>query len=507
MSEIDRVAWYPPTGRNRIRSMVEGRPDWVMSRQRAWGVPIAIFANKKTGEPLRDPAVNKRIVEAFTAEGADAWFASPPERFLGNDHPAADYEQVTDILDVWFDSGSTHVFTLEQGDWGLKWPADVYLEGSDQHRGWFQSSLLESCGSRGRAPYDNVVTHGFVLDEKGEDKMSKSKGNVISPMDVSKQQGAEILRLWIASSDYMNDVRFGPTILTANGDAYRKLRNTVRFLLGALAGFTDVERVTYAEIKAGAKDGLDSNSSCCTACRRSAISFAKGYGAYDFNRVYSELFNFCTNELSAFYLDIRKDVLYCDPATSPRRRALPPHRSRSCVNALTAWLAPFLCFTMEEAWLSRFPNAESVHLRTFPEFPRDWQSGAMDDLWEQRRRFRRAVTGALEIERRRTRSSVRASKLHRSFMWTMRRFAQPSRECSWPEITITSSLDVAPAGTPVPETAFRLEDVPGVAVQFRLAPGDKCERCWRVLPEVGSVAAHPKLCLRCSDAVDQLEVA
>jgi isoleucyl-tRNA synthetase len=505
LSEIDRVQWVPPAGRNRIRAMVENRPDWVLSRQRAWGVPIAIFADKKTGEPLRDEAVNKRIQDAFAAEGADAWFASPPERFLGNKYQPTDYEQVTDILDVWFDSGSTHVFTLEQGPWGLKWPADCYLEGSDQHRGWFQSSLLESCGTRGRAPYEAVITHGFVLDEKGEEKMSKSKGNVLSPIDISKSQGAEILRLWVASCDYMNDVRFGPTILAANGDTYRKLRNTLRFLLGALADFSDEESLSYPEIVKAPVKGLDLELFMLHRLAELDGLVRESYAAYDFNRVYSELFNFCTNDLSAFYLDIRKDVLYCDPPSSMRRRACRTVLDH-VFSALTAWLAPILCFTMEEVWLTRFPAAESVHLREFPHIPQAWRDEALAKLWQARRRFRRVVTGALEIERK---NKVIGSSLEAA----PRVFVEDGEiraaiaAMRLPEFAITSGLELAPAREAAPETAFRLDDVPGVAVEFRPAPGEKCGRCWMILEEVGSVAAHPKLCRRCADAVGQMEAA
>ncbi|MFZ1988754.1 MAG: isoleucine--tRNA ligase, partial [Alphaproteobacteria bacterium] len=400
LSEIDRVKWYPPQGHNRIYSMVENRPDWVLSRQRAWGVPIAIFVNKKTGEVLRDKAVNERIQSAFAIEGADAWWTSPPERFLGNAHKPDDYTQVMDIADVWFDSASTHAFTLENGEWGLRWPADLYLEGSDQHRGWFQSSLLESCGTRGRAPYDAVVTHGFVLDEKGEEKMSKSKGNVLSPMDVSAQQGAEILRLWVAASDYQNDVRFGPTIVQASADAYRKLRNTLRFLLGALDGLDEEEMVSATAIKKLAGDGLDLELFMLHRLAELDGVVRAGYAAYDFNAVYQELFNFCTGDLSAFYLDIRKDVLYCDRPDSHRRRAC-----RTVIDhifrALTAWLAPILCFTMEEVWLARFPSdTDSIHLKLFPHIPAEWRDDKLAEQWRLRRRFRRAVTGALEIERK-----------------------------------------------------------------------------------------------------------
>ncbi len=505
LSEIDRVKWYPPQGHNRIYSMVENRPDWVLSRQRAWGVPIAIFV-KKTGEVLRDNAVNERIQSAFAEEGADAWWTSPPERFLGNAHKPDDYQQVMDIADVWFDSASTHAFTLENGEWGLHWPADLYLEGSDQHRGWFQSSLLESCGTRGRAPYDAVVTHGFVLDEKGEEKMSKSKGNTLSPMDVSAKQGAEILRLWVAASDYQNDVRFGPTIVQASSDAYRKLRNTLRFLLGALDGFSDEEMLSLHAIKAGAENGLDLELFMLHRLAELDRTVREGYAAYDFNAVYQELFNFCTNDLSAFYLDIRKDVLYCDRPDSHRRRAARTVMDHT-FRVLTAWLAPILCFTMEEVWQARFPSDEdSIHLKLFPHIPAEWRDEKLGEEWRLRRRFRRAVTGALEVERR---NKVIGSSLEAAPVVYVEDEAIRAATLGMKldEITITSTLSIAPPRSKAPEGAYRLDEVPGVAVEFQRAKGEKCERCWRVLEEVGTHKAHPTLCDRCNDAVEHMETA
>lgn len=512
LAEIDRVKWYPPQGHNRIYSMVENRPDWVLSRQRAWGVPIAIFVNKKSGEVLRDAAVNERIQSAFAQEGADAWWTSPPERFLGNAHKPDDYQQVMDIADVWFDSASTHAFTLENGEWGLRWPADLYLEGSDQHRGWFQSSLLESCGTRGRAPYNAVVTHGFVLDEKGEEKMSKSKGNTLSPMDVSEKQGAEILRLWVAASDYQNDVRFGPTIVQASADAYRKLRNTLRFLLGALDGFEQKEMLSFGAIKAQAEDGLDLELFMLHRMAELDALVRAGYAAYDFNAVYQELFNFCTNDLSAFYLDIRKDVLYCDRPDSHRRRACRTVLDH-VFRALTAWLAPVLCFTMEEVWQARFPSdADSIHLKLFPHIPAEWRDDKLAEQWRLRRRFRRAVTGALEVERKNKviGSSLEAApKVYVEDVDTGIRVAISIPDTTRPlaEMCISSAIEIASAGMAPPETAFRLDEVPGVAVEFHRATGEKCERCWRVLEEVGTHPKHPTLCDRCNDAVEHMETA
>src|ERR1700742_359827 len=316
LQAIEETKWYPPRGANRIGAMVESRPDWVLSRQRAWGVPLAIFVEKATGQVLNDPAVFKRIEEAVTTEGADAWFTSEPGRFLGEGRNPDDYEQVKDILDVWFDSGSTHVFTVEQPlepEWPQKDHADLYLEGSDQHRGWFQSSLLESCATRGRAPYDEVLTAGFVLDREG-DKMSKSVGNVILPQTIADKNGADIFRLWVASSDFTQDLRMGNDIIQSNTDAYRRLRNTNRFMLANLSGVDEKERIEYAKMPELERYILAKLAEIDTVVRES-------YRTYDFNRVYNTVFSFCTNELSAFYFDIRKDSLYCDSVASVRRRA------------------------------------------------------------------------------------------------------------------------------------------------------------------------------------------
>ena len=498
MQAIADTKWFPPQGQNRIGSMVEGRPDWVLSRQRAWGVPLAIFVNRKTGDILNDKDVNARIIAAFHKEGADAWFNSPPSRFLGN-LPADDYEQVKDILDVWFDSGSTYVFTVEQpieSVWPKKSRADLYLEGSDQHRGWFQSSLLESCGTRGHAPYDAVLTHGFVLDEDGY-KMSKSLGNTVLPQTIAEKNGADILRLWVASSDYTEDLRIGPEIIKANVDAYRRLRNTIRFMLANLSGFDEAERIGAAEMpeleryilaKLAELDGL----------------VRAGYAQYDFNRVFAALFNFCTNELSAFYFDIRKDALYCDAASAPRRRA-----ARTTLDAIfrrvVTWLAPILCFTMEEAWLLRFPGeADSVHLQLFPETPAEWRAPELIEKWNRIRTLRRVVTGALEIARR---DKVIGASLEAApvLYVSEQSDADLLGGIDVAEIAITSAAHVS-RRVPPPE-AFRLPEVAGVAAQFRHAEGDKCARCWMILPEVGKNQAHLDLCNRCAAVIDSLGAA
>jgi isoleucyl-tRNA synthetase len=494
LTSIDRlVQWFPVSGRNRLYSMIEARPDWVLSRQRAWGVPLTCFVKRRedgTAEILRDPAVNARIRAAFEQEGADAWFEDGAKaRFLAHDHDPEDWEKVTDILDVWFDSGSTHAFALRDRPDGI-WPASVYLEGTDQHRGWFHSSMLQSCGTRGRAPYDAVVTHGFALDENGM-KMSKSLGNTTAPEDVIRQYGADILRLWVAQTDYAVDLRIGPEILKGTADSYRRLRNTLRFLLGALDGFDESERVEPAAIPELERWVLHRLAELDRTVR-------DGYAAYEFQRVYQQLFQFCTVDLSAFWFDIRKDALYCDALTSPRRRA-----ARTVLDALfhrlVTWLAPMLPFTMEEVWLERLPGDESsVHLVDFPPTPAEWFDAQLAAKWDQVRKARRVVTGALEIERRDKRigaSLEAAPTLH---------VADPALRAAlatvdFADLCITSDLALTDA--PLPAGAFALDDVPGVAVVPTLAEGAKCARCWKILPDVGT-HAHPGVCARCDAALD-----
>ena len=492
LTSIDTlVEWTPVSGRNRLHSMIEARPDWVLSRQRAWGVPLTCFVKRHadgTAEILRDPAVNARIRAAFEAEGADAWFEEgATARFLGPDHSHEEWEKVTDILDVWFDSGSTHAFVLRDRPDGI-WPASVYLEGTDQHRGWFHSSMLQSCGTRGRAPYDAVVTHGFTLDGNGM-KMAKSLGNATAPQDVIRQYGADILRLWVAQTDYTVDQRIGPEILKGVADSYRRLRNTLRFLLGALDGFTEAERVEPAEMPELERWVLHRLAELDRVVR-------EGYAAYDFARVFQQLFHFCTVDLSALYFDIRKDALYCDAASSPRRRA-----ARTLLDLLyfrlTAWLAPLLPFTMEEVWLERFPGEESsVHLEDFPETPPSWLDPALSAKWETIRRVRRVVTGALEIERREKRIGASLEAAPVVYLAASAGLGAVA-SVDFADVCITSGMEVK--GEAAPDEAFVIEDVPGVAVVPRLAEGDKCLRCWKILSDVGT-HRHPGVCERC-DAV------
>ena len=482
---IDATTFVPSKGQNRLRSMIETRPDWCISRQRAWGVPIAVFVDKKTGEPLRDPAVVERIAQAFAAEGADAWWTRDPQDFLGDAYRAEDFEKVDDILDVWFESGSTHAFVLEQRP-ELKWPAELYLEGSDQHRGWFHSSLLESCGTRGRAPYDAVLTHGFVVDEKGE-KMSKSKGNVVSPIELMKTHGADILRLWTVSADYAEDIRIGKQILDGIGDNYRRLRNTLRYLLGNLDGFHETERLPYAqmpELERWVLHRLKELDDLVKSCN----------AGYDFPRLYSAIHHFCALDLSAFYFDVRKDSLYCDPVDSVRRRAARTVLDQ-LFHCLVRWLAPVLAFTAEEAWQARFPSSEgSVHLELFPELPDAWRDPALAARWERVRRVRRVITGALEVERREKR--IGASLQAAPVVWVTEADRLAIGELDMAELSITSGITVE-VGEP-PAGAYTFAEVPGVGVVPKLASGEKCGRCWQVLPEV---VAAGELCRRCAGAV------
>src|SRR5579871_5366020 len=496
LAAIDATAFYPASGKNRLRGMVETRPDWLISRQRAWGSPLAMFVDKQTGHPLNDPEVNRRIIEAIEAEGADAWFTRPDAEFLGSHDPAR-FEKVEDILDVWFDSGSTHAFVLEshgnrrQSPAGpTRWPADLYLEGSDQHRGWFQSSLLESCGTRGRAPYDAILTHGFTVTETGE-KMLKSLGNAVEPEEVFKQSGAEILRLWAALVDYTEDTRIGPTILQTTIDAYRKLRNTLRYLLGALAGFEPAERVGVAEMPPLERFLLH-------RLRELDQSVRAAYEGYAFEDVIRPLADFCSNDLSALFFDVRRDALYCDRPDSLRRRA-----TRTVMDAaferLSIWLAPILAFTMEEAWSIRFPDAGPNALRVFPETPSAWTDEAEAARWRQVEQVTRVVTGALEVERRDKRLGAALEAAPRVFI------ADPQLLAAFdgldPAEVFRTSAAALEAGEGSPE-AFRLDDIPGVAVLPLAADGCKCARCWRVLPEV---TAPTMLCLRCNDAVADLD--
>jgi isoleucyl-tRNA synthetase len=499
MQAISDTDWFPSSGENRLRGMIESRPDWCISRQRAWGVPIALFVNKATGETLKDTAVLKRIATAFDEEGADAWYSHKPETFLGNEYNAADYAQVFDIVDVWFESGSTHAFCLDQksgvSEWpNLRWPATLYLEGSDQHRGWFHSSLLESCGTLGRAPFEQVLTHGFILDEQGR-KMSKSLGNVTAPQEVIDQMGADILRLWVVASDTSDDLRIGKEILKQIGDLYRRFRNTLRYLLGALDGFTESERLPEAQMPELERWVLHRLQEIDTTVRADLDK-------YDFNHLLVTLHDFCNTDLSAFYFDIRKDSLYCDRPDSIRRRAARTVMDR-IFECLTLWLAPFLCFTADEAWLARRNNpAEgSIHTQSFPKIPPTWQNDTLAQKWAEIRNLRRVVTGAMELAR--NEKKIGSSLQAHAHVYMNQSQKNLLETLDLAELSISSSVTLTVGA--VPSGAFTLKDVEAVGVTIETAQGKKCERCWQVLPEVGQQADHPDLCNRCHDAVTHIK--
>ncbi|MGJ4997945.1 isoleucine--tRNA ligase [Bradyrhizobium sp. HKCCYLS3077] len=501
---ISVTQWVPAAGQNRINGMIANRPDWVISRQRAWGVPIAVFVREKgdgSAEILQDEAVNNRIADAFEKEGADAWYADGArERFLGS-RANEDWKKVDDICDVWFDSGSTHAFVLEDpvhfpGLAGIKRKVDggqdtvMYLEGSDQHRGWFHSSLLESCGTRGRAPYDVVLTHGFTLDENGR-KMSKSLGNTIEPQKVIKDSGADILRLWVCATDYADDQRIGPEILKNTIETYRKLRNSIRWMLGTLHHYKRSEAVAFADMPELERLMLHQLSQQAEVIRRA-------YAAFDYKTVIASLAAFMNTELSAFYFDIRKDTLYCDPPSSVARKAALTAIDLIC-DAILKWLAPVLSFTTDEAWRMYRPDAEpSVHLTLFPDAMDGYRDDALAAKWEAIRNVRRVVTGALELARaaKTIGSSLEASPIiyvaDRALLGTL-------FDTDLAEVCITSNYEVREGDAPA--EAFRLDAVPGVAVVVEKAVGRKCARSWKILESVGEDKDYPDVSPRDAKAL------
>ena len=479
LKALSETRFVPGKGWRRIGSMVEGRPDWVLSRQRAWGVPITLFVHRESGDFLADPIVNRRVIEAVRAEGVDAWNEARAQEYLGSEHDAADYEMVTDILDVWFDSGSTHAFVLESGRWpdlvrpanydGP--PADLYLEGSDQHRGWFQSSLLESCATRGRAPYKAVLTHGFTMDAAGK-KMSKSLGNTVDPLKVMEEYGADIIRLWALSVDYTADHRIGPEILKGVADSYRKLRNTFRYMLGALTDYEQAEALPVERMPELERYMLALLGDLDDTLRKAVEDF-------DFNTYVRALTEFCNEDLSAFYFDIRKDSLYCDHPGDVRRRA---YRGvlDALFHALVRYCAPVLVFTAEEVWFTRYRDAGSVHLLEWPENP---HATADHGRWDTLRELRERVMEAIEPLRR---EKVVRSGLEAEVRVPAAQVPRDFSDAELAELFITG-------------TVTRSE---GDAVAVVKTEDAKCGRCWRLLPEVPEDGA---LCGRCAEVVARLD--
>ena len=488
LEAIEKTLWVPSISKNRIKSMVKDRPDWCVSRQRVWGVPITAFLNKSTCDILRDPEVIERIADEVEKKGADAWFTEDSQIFLGDKYNSDEYECVQDILDVWFDSGSTHSFVLNSEK--QKWPADLYLEGSDQHRGWFQSSLLESCGTRGRAPFNAVLTHGFVLDGQGR-KMSKSIGNVISPQEIMKQSGADILRLWVAMTDVTEDVRISPEVLKGVSESYRRLRNTIRFTIGALNDYEESESIDTDMMPELEKWVLH-------RLKELDLSLKKAIDSYTFQAFYSELNIFCSSDLSAFYFDIRKDSLYCDNAQNKVRRS-----ARTVLyevfKCLTAWLAPVICYTAEEAWLAHqgSENEDSIHLKQFPEISKSWINNEINDKWQIIRKIRKFINAALELARQ---EKIIGSSLEAKIVIYVQdsQYGPLLETIDVEEISIVSKVEILQGN--ITEAAYTEDNIEGLGIVVSPASGKKCVRCWKIDEKIDDSLGDP-LCKRCLEVV------
>ena len=484
LEAINQTDFFPKQGQNRLRSMIQDRPDWCVSRQRVWGVPLPIFVNKKTGEPLRDNKVIERIASIYEQEGGDAWFNSEPSRFLSPDYDSNDYEQVKDVVEVWFDSGSTHSYVLETRD-DLQWPASMYLEGSDQHRGWFHSSLLESCGTRGRAPFESILSHGFVVDGKGR-KMSKSIGNVISPDEIINKFGADILRIWVVASDYSEDLKIDNQIINYQIDSYRKIRNTIRFLLGNLNNFSVNDSVELEQMPDLEKYILNKVSQMNTELKSLVHK-------HDYHGIFVKLLNFCTLDLSAFYFDIRKDSLYCDGKDSLKRRSV-----STCLHILfdflSKWFSPIISFTSEEAWQSRHQNnSTSILSQTITEKDFTYSNSNLEKSFDELKRVRKSVTAALEIKR--NEKLIGSSLQAKATIYIPSEIKQILSTLDLAEMCIVSGLEIKDITEKTPSSMnFEEEDI---FVDISLAEGDKCQRCWTILPEVKDNQDH--LCSRCDN--------
>ena len=482
LKSIDETIFYPAQGQTRLRSMIETRPDWCISRQRVWGVPLPLFVSKETGQPLRDESIIDRIADIYENEGSDTWFTEDPQRFLGDKYSIDNYEQIKDVVEVWFDSGSTHAFCLEKRD-DLKWPASMYLEGSDQHRGWFHSSLLESSGTRGSAPYESVLTHGFVVDGKGR-KMSKSLGNVISPDDILKKYGVDILRLWVVASDYYDDLKLDNSILQSQTDSYRRIRNTFRYLIGNLDGFNDDEKINeneFPDLEKYILHRLWEIDQIISDCVKN----------FNFHLMFTTLLNFCSNDLSAFYFDIRKDVIYCDGKKSKIRRS-----SRTLLdiifNYLVRWLAPSLSFTTEEAWKAR-ENQSSIHLEDFLHTPADYKNSNINENWIILKQVRKVITGALE--KKRTEKIIGSSLEAHLDIYVESSIMEKIKNYHLDEISITSSFALHEINDEI--QGFSLEEVPNVKILVSKTNGQKCQRCWKYKKQL----IREEICDRCENAI------
>ena len=463
LKALDETTFYPSKGKERLKSMIETRPDWCVSRQRVWGVPLPIFVNKKTKEILIDDEVNENIANIYEKEGSDCWFSDDPQRFLGSKYKAGDYEKLSDIVEVWFDSGSTHSFVLEKRE-DLKWPASMYLEGSDQHRGWFHSSLLESCGTRGKAPFESILSHGFVVDGKGL-KMSKSLGNVIAPEDILKKYGADILRIWVASSNYAEDLRIDHSILDQHADSYRKIRNTFRYLLGNLNDNfekIDLEKINLSELPELEQFMLHKIYSLNN-------KFKNYFKNYDFHNLYKELLNFCTVDLSAFYFDIRKDTLYCDEFDSQKRKST-IILLNVILNALLKWFAPILSFTTEEIFRLISKNNKSIHLEKFLNFPSSFKNEALNNKWQELIKIRNICN--ISIEEKRASKEIGSSLEAELKIDLNDKFKDITKNIDFSELCITSKATIS------------FSTITEIEVNTIKAKGSKCPVCWKISEEL-----------------------
>ena len=482
LKSIDETIFYPPQGQTRLRSMIETRPDWCVSRQRVWGVPLPLFVNKKTGQPLRDENIINRIADIYEKEGSNTWFTEDPQRFLGDEYSLEDYEQVKDVVEVWFDSGSTHAFCLEQRE-DLKWPASMYLEGSDQHRGWFHSSLLESSGTRGKAPYESVLTHGFVVDGRGR-KMSKSLGNVISPDDILKKYGVDILRLWVVASDYYDDLKLDNAILQSQAESYRRIRNTFRFLIGNLSDFTEEEAIDESEFPELERYLLHRLWEVDKVVQKCVSTF-------NFHLMFTTLLNFCSSDLSAFYFDIRKDTIYCDSKESVQRRS-----TRTLLNIifnhLVRWFAPSISFTSEEAWKA-MGNKESIHLQDFLQCKNEYEDNQLNEKWNLIKNIRKVATGA--IEKIREEKIIRSSLEAHIDIFVSAESYKKLEKVMFDEITITSSFSLYVIDEK--SKGFSIEDISDVIVKASKVNGEKCQRCWKYEAKL----INDEVCNRCNTVI------